>query len=334
MKKTLIASAIAAATLSSAAFAAGPTIYGNIQLAYGHQSYDEGNGATEETLNDFFDNGSTIGVKADHEIAPGITGFMKAEFEFSADADNININEERGGGINKLDEAYMGVKGGFGSVLVGSEDTVYEWTDMIDFTESSSYGDSLFDNKFQGEIAKDEEGDQLQYVSPTIGGGLTVGVSVPLTNETRYSGQIAGMYTANMFDVALAYSMGKDQSGTEYGDSIGFAAKVKLNQLAVIGQYETRSADAVAGVDIDSTERDLWALAGVYGLGKTQLALGYKMEENGASVAEEKDLVFLQALHNLSDNMYAYVEFGVGSVDEGTDSADTEKLVIGAAYNF
>lgn len=321
MKKTLIASAIAAATLSTAAFAEGPTIYGNLQLAYGHTSTDTG--SVETTANDFFDNGSTLGVKAEHEIAPGITGFAKAEFEFAADS------TETSSGIDTLDEAYIGVKGGFGSVLVGSEDTVYEWTDMIDFTEASS---------FQGEIAKDSEGDQLQYVSPTIAGGLSVGVSLPLTNDTLYSGQIAGMYSTNMFDVALAYSIGKDQpdSATAYGDSVGFAAKVKLNQLALIGQYETRSADEtlVGGVEDPTTELDLWALSAVYSLNKTQLAVGYKATSDGAAVSTDDDLVFLQALHNLSDSMYVYVEYGTGSTDVGSTSVDHDELYIGAAYNF
>jgi predicted porin len=349
MKKTLIATAIAAAALSSTAFAedmtkdlsarmdAMPTVYGNIQLAYGHQGV-EVSGSPEQTQNTFFDNGSTIGLKHEHEIAPGIKGFLKAEMEFKAD------DSATSGGLNKLDEAFIGVKGGFGSVLVGSEDTVYEWTDMIDFTETASVRTNiLFDNKFAGEIAKDEEGDQLQYVSPSIAGGLKVGISVPLTNETLYAGQLAGMFSNDMLDVALAYSMGKTldatadgiDNGTEYGDSIGLGAKVKLNNFAIIGQYETRSADAnAAGVENNATERDLAALAGIVSLGKSQFALGYKMEENGADVAEEKELIFLQALHNMSDNMYAYVEYGVGTIEEGAASTDTEALAIGAAYVF
>lgn len=326
MKKTLIASAIAAATLaSSAAFAADakmPTLYGNIQLAYGHTS-EEASGGTEQTTNDFFDNGSTLGVKHSHEIMPGVEGFLKAEFEFNAD------NKDTSGGVDTLDEAFIGVKGGFGSVLVGSEDTVYEWVDMIDFTEASS---------FAGEIAKDEEGDQLQYVSPKIAGGLKVGVSLPLTNDTRYTGQVAGMYSTDMFEVALAYSIGKEQTNTNtnYGDTIGLAGKVNVGDLSVIGQYETRGADEnkTTGVENKSSELDLYALAGIYTLGSSQFALGYKATENGADVATETDLIFVQALHNLSDNMYVYVEYGTGSEDVGSNSTDTEELYLGAAYTF
>ena len=56
-----------------------------------------------------FDNGSTLGVKAEHEIAPVSPARKRLEFEFAADS------TETPSGIDTLDEAYIGVKGGFGS---------------------------------------------------------------------------------------------------------------------------------------------------------------------------------------------------------------------------
>ena len=87
MKKTLIASAVAA-TLSTSAFAMDsasdlaakldsmPTVYGNIQLAYYYADSDPGTYG-----NALVDNGSTIGLKHEHEIAPGLTGFLKIELD-------------------------------------------------------------------------------------------------------------------------------------------------------------------------------------------------------------------------------------------------------------
>ena len=85
MKKTLIASAIAAATFSGSVFAQAemsaselaakmdsmPSVYGNIQYVLKHTNVDGGGSEVEHA-----DNGSTLGVKHDHEIAPGITGFL------------------------------------------------------------------------------------------------------------------------------------------------------------------------------------------------------------------------------------------------------------------
>ncbi len=350
MKKTLIASAIAAATVSSTAFAMDPatqlaerldsmpTFYGNVQLAYVHTS-EEPDGGDEVTTNDFIDNGSTLGIKHSHEIAPGLEGFLKVEWEFDAD-DKDNAQD----GIDDLDEAFIGVKGSFGSVLIGTEDNVYEWVDMLDMYEAVGLA---------GEINADNEGDQLQYVSPEIAGGLKVGVSLPLTNDGAYTGQIAGMYSADMFEVALAYSMGKEQSddGVDYGDTIGLAATVNLGDLAVVGQFETKDADEaiVGGAEDDNTAIDTFGLLGIYTMGANQFALGYQMVENDND--GEAGAFYLQALHNLSDNMYVYVEY-VNGTAEADDNATTlafgevdvavaadsevdfEQLAIGATYAF
>ena len=95
MKKTLIASAVAAATLSSTAFAmdpanemqsmmdAMPTLSGNIQLAYVNNEMD--NGTSKIGSNETYDNGSTIRITHDHEISAGVTGFLKMEYDVDAD---------------------------------------------------------------------------------------------------------------------------------------------------------------------------------------------------------------------------------------------------------
>ena len=50
-----------------------PSVYGNIQYVVTHANVDGGGSALEHA-----DNGSTLGVKHDHEIAPGVTGFFQA----------------------------------------------------------------------------------------------------------------------------------------------------------------------------------------------------------------------------------------------------------------
>jgi predicted porin len=123
-------SAIAAATFSGAAFAqetlsasemaakmdSMPTVYGNIQYVVKHTNFDNGPSEIEHA-----DNGSTLGVKHDHEIAPGLTGFFKAELEYDAD------DKEGNNGLDSFDEAYIGVDSdNFGKVWIGSDDSTYE----------------------------------------------------------------------------------------------------------------------------------------------------------------------------------------------------------------
>ena len=78
MKKTLIASAVAAAALTStAAFAeeaAAPGIYGNIQLAHFWNETDL-NGV-KSGYHGLEDGGSTLGFTHEHMISEGLTGFF------------------------------------------------------------------------------------------------------------------------------------------------------------------------------------------------------------------------------------------------------------------
>jgi predicted porin len=299
-----------------------PSVYGNIQLVYLHTAFTP-DGGSETTGNDFADNGSTIGFQHKHEIAPGIEGFLKAEFEFAAD------NKAASGGLNGLDEAYMGVRGNFGSVLIGTEDTVYENVDVVDMFEAVG---------ISGGLGETEEGDQLQYMSPALGDAVTIGVSLPLTNASTYMGQIVGMFSSDMVDVALGYTAGKDQPdvGTAFGDSVGISATVKVQDLSLKAQYETKTADAaIGGADDLSTEADFMAVMASYSLGASSFTLGYSMLKDGQDGAAqvEENLLYLQALHNLSDIMYAYVEFLTGGVGAGGND-DAEALALGAAYVF
>jgi len=341
MKKTLIASAVAAATLSTGAMAMDqatqlaerldsmPEFYGNIQLAHGSTTTD--NGTTETSTNEMFDNGSTIGVKHDHAISDGLTGFFKAEFHF--DADGSKYHNDGGNSANQslgeeLDEAYIGVKGDFGSIQVGADDTVYEWVDMMDS------GEAFY---IEGGISVDTdttEGDNIQYVSPQIADGLKVGLTYPVDSDTQFGGSLAAMYEMDNLSVALGYSMGREENGTEAGDTIGLAGSFALDDLTLIAQYETRGETKVGGVD-QSDDTTFWGLEGIYAMGQNQFILGYGMTTIDDAADTETSAFELQALHNLSDHMYVYLEY-VMSTTEATGSADVDvdALALGATYAF
>lgn len=313
MKKTLIASAIVA-TFAGNAFAdehasdmatkldAMPTVYGSIEFA--HVTRDNGT-ATEH---EFEDNGSTIGFMHEHMVSEGLTAFAKAEFEFSADEDN-------GQGINKLDEAYIGLKGDFGSVQVGKAETVYDWVRMLDTSEAIGLGEEV-------ELV---EKDNLQYVSPEIAEGITLGLTAPIDSDTNFGGALAAKYAMDNLEVVVAYALGRD---AEVGypaaeDTLGLAASFGIDELTLMAQYETTKDTA-----------DIWGLQGMYTMGQNVFALGYQMTSFDQSGTEDQSDIYLQALHNLSDNAYIYLEYLMRSDVAGIDGDDLDTLAIGATYTF
>lgn len=310
MKKTLIASAVAAATLSTGVMAADAqqaSIYGSVEVTY--TNVDAGGATT----NGVADNGSTLGFKHSHMISEGVEAFMKAEFEFRADETAAG---EGNGGINNTDEIYIGVKGDFGSVQYGIDDTVVEWTDVVDTSENTGLA---------GEISAVSEVENVQYVSPEIAEGLVVGATIPVESQSNFAGALAAKYSMDNIEVALAYSMGRDNSGAAATggaeDTISLGAVYSMDDITVMGQYETQKDAA-----------DYIALQGMYAMGQNQFVLGYGVLANDGGTDEST--IALQALHNVSDNMYVYAEYTTTSDANNTDGLDVDTLALGATYSF
>ena len=242
MKKTLIASAIAAATFSGSALAqttasaselaarmdSMPTVYGNIQYAIAHDNFDGGPSSLEH-----FDNGTTLGVKHDHEVAPGITGFFKLELE------GINADDKASSsGIDALDEAYIGVKGdSFGQVWVGSDDSTYERAvdEIAQFYEVATLN--------IGPDYTTGEGDLVQYMSPSFG-GLSLWGAVQVNgdgdartgDEKSYPYQLAAVYEMDALELAAAIDSNDNGDGNNE-NTYGLRASYNLDNLRLTGQF-------------------------------------------------------------------------------------------------
>ncbi|GGC83468.1 porin [Marinobacter halophilus] len=328
MKKTILASAIAAATFSGAVMAQEsnlPTVYGNIQYALTHENVDGGGSAVEHA-----DNGSTLGVKHEHAIAPGVTGFFKLELE-GIDANNKATSQ----GINKLDEAYIGVRGdNFGQIWIGSDDSMYE-TAIDEIYNFYEVGSDIGGNYDTG------EGDLIQYLSPSFG-GLTIGAAVQVNGDSTAGGksypwQLAAMYQVDALELAFAVdsndgSLGYSSTAAtspNNENTYGLRASYNLDNLRLTASFETRKDVA-----------DVFGLMGVYTLGANQFALSYQLNDDDAT-GDKNETIAIQALHNLSSNMYVYVEGYLSNSDDAAGytvdgfSGDEQSIAaIGAVYYF
>ncbi len=347
MKKTLIASAIAAATFSGGVFAddgslsaselaarvdSMPSIYGNIQYALSHTNVEGGGSELNH-----FDNGSTLGVKLEHAMAPGITGFLKLELE------GINADDKAASrGIERLDEAYIGVRGdSFGQFWIGSDDSTYETAidKIVNFYEvSTGLGGSYSTG----------EGDLIQYRSPSFD-GLTLAAALQVNgdgdaskNGKSYPYQFAAIYSVDALELAVA--MDSNDGHTAYSktsadvnneNTYGVRATYHFGDLSLTGEYQARK-------DVSNE----FGVIGVYVLKTNQFSVAYQVVEDdspGAMNGDREEVIALQALHNLSDNMYVYVEGYLYSSDDaaaydlgdGAGAGDKKSVAaIGGVYYF
>lgn len=321
MKKTLIASAIAAATLSSTAFAMDPaselaskldsmpTVYGNIQLYYKVQNVE----GVSQTYG-LADGGSTIGFKHNHEIAPGLTGFYKAEFDW-----NVAL---KAAGAFTLDEGYYGVKGDFGKVWAGTDDTAYENVDVIDYSEQVGVA---------GDIAKQTETGTINYQSPSFN-GVVVQTTLGVKSKTADDYEFSAAATYKMGDTTIIGAFSLSDNGSNAKNANGanvYAVAVThaLGDISVAGQLEYQADNQML-------------LGGIatYSMGKSSFTGGLTYSDSDAPGSSASTIKFsAQAKHNVSDHMYAFVEVAYAAQDSGAATipdVNTTDLALGAVYEI
>jgi predicted porin len=106
---TALASALCSLATSSV-MAANVDIYGKANLSV--QSSDDGDGK----FNEIKSNASRIGFKGTHKLQDGLSVVYKAEFQVDMDGDSDDNISDR--------NQYIGLKGDFGEVLLGKNDTL------------------------------------------------------------------------------------------------------------------------------------------------------------------------------------------------------------------
>lgn len=299
MKKSIIAIAV-----SSAAFAAvsvhaaeGSTVdvYGNIQYAY----------TNADAGSEFADNGSTFGFKGETTINDDLTAFFKYELEADADEKTSGVD------VN-LDQAFVGLKGGFGKVQVGTFDSIY----------NNAIQDSVdqFENLEFASNDTTAEGDTIAYFSPSFS-GLELQASVQV-NDSAKSGAattLVAKYSVDALTVALGYdSLENDQADDEntIGLNVGYQVMPALN---VSAKFET-TKDA----------EDAFGLAARYAYGAGDIYAsaqvispdsGDDYNEFGAGVT-----------YSLASNVYVYGE--VASIETSSTADSDTQTAVGVYYGF
>ncbi|WP_077752550.1 porin [Shewanella psychrophila] len=176
--KTLLASALATATLASAHAADPLTVYGKLNVTA--QSNDV-NGETETTIQS---NASRFGVKGAFELSSSLEAFYTIEYEVDT-GDDVKENF-------KARNQFVGLRGGFGSIAVGRNDTQLK----------QSQGKVDLFNDLEGDIKNLFKGENRMaqtatYVTPSFSGfkfGVTYAASGDSDQLEQDGYSVAAMY--------------------------------------------------------------------------------------------------------------------------------------------
>jgi predicted porin len=220
--KLILASIIGSATLP--AMAASVDIYGRADLSV--QSSDQGEGNFTELKS----NASRLGFKGTHSLNEDLEVVYKAEFEVDMDGD---------GDVFKARNQYIGLRGMFGEVLLGKNDTMLK----------QSQGKVDLFSDLNGDIktlwaGENRLGDSITYKSPKFQ-SFQLGLTYITEDEIEAS---------DAFSMALFYGDKKLKKSTLYA-SVAYDSEVKgkSGDGAVKGNFDILRATVstkLAGVTL------------------------------------------------------------------------------------
>jgi predicted porin len=202
--KTLLASALATATLASANAAEPLTVYGKLNVTA--QSNDV-SGESETTIQS---NASRLGVKGGFELSSSLEAFYTIEYEVDTGDDSKNNFKAR--------NQFVGLRGDFGAISVGRNDTMLKQSQgkVDQFNDLS--GD--LKNLFKGE---NRLAQTATYLSPSFS-GIKLGVTYAASGDSDQLKQ-------DGYSLAAMYGDAKLKKSPIYA-SIAYDSDVKGYQVA------------------------------------------------------------------------------------------------------
>jgi predicted porin len=354
MQKKLLTIAVAAALAAPAAMA-DVTVYGQMHYSYDYVSALEDEGATGVSRE------SRIGFKGAEDLGGGLKGVWQIEMKVGDEAPDY-------AGETQFRNTFVGLAGGFGTVLAGRHDTPYK----ISTGKLDPFADRAADyNQIMGTISvptvtlagrrevvtpvayttSDERAPQtIAYITPNMNGfsGALAYVDHYFTNiadesDTAFSGML--MYDNAGFFAAAAY---------EYGEGTNLAGVLAPN---LVGNLETTTATglqvaarlpAAPVVDLESPALESWKIGLGYTFGGFTIGGIYENIEVsadnaivnvGGRVVEQdvddldRDAWYLTGQYAFGPNV---IKAMYGQADDFGDIDDTgaDVWAIGYDYNF
>ena len=315
MNKNILAIAVATAMVAgSAAVMADATVYGKIHMSV--DSMDNGTSGGDATDSSIYvsSNSSRLGVKGDADLDGGLKVIYK--YEMSTDYSNVDSVKDAGtakakpsGGILGNRNAYLGLKGGFGTVLVGRHDTPLKTVGR----KNDLFGDTIADAR-------------------------------NLTNDNGHDARASDVLVyANKFgavDLVVAYV---PEDGTEdggaFGASLGFAqGPLKLaaatqtfngatddpSAMNITASYDMGAAtiNALYQSETDGGDGDTMGLGAKFKSGMNTFKAQYVTRSNDVASGAAKDDGTMLALgvdHKMGKNTSVYAVYASMSNDDGAD---------------
>lgn len=308
--KTTLAAALVAA-LSAPSFAADVKIYGKANVTI--QSSDDGS----ESITEVKSNASRIGLKGGHKLEDGLEIVYTAEFEVHMD--DGQSSSSKGKDTFEQRNVFVGLKGGFGTVLVGKRDTVLKKSQGKIDLFSDLNGD--IKNLWQGE---NRESNSIIYLSPSFN-GFSAGLTYVASEEDGVDDGVSAAlhYGDEKLKKSNFFASVAVDSEVDEHDVVRFSASTKLG-AATVGAIYHSEEDVTGGGEMDGI-----MVSAKYPVGKVTLKGQYQTAEYDGG--DDKSGFTLGADYKLSKQAKL---FGFYTTFDMDSEADEDYLAVGLEYKF
>ncbi|MBU1264408.1 MAG: porin [Gammaproteobacteria bacterium] len=330
MKKILAAAIVSAFAAPAFAATANVDVYGKLHVSV--SGYND-QVATAEDLQ-ISSNASRIGFKGAEDLGGGLSAIWQLEQTVSLD--------EKGGNFATRN-SFVGLKGGFGTVLLGNHDTPLKRVGR----KVDLFGDTIADSRNVTGITSDTRASNLvAYLSPSFGG---LNFEAAYSNDLGTAANTGDRVDNSLWSASATYNNGPLYLGLGYSDGDAFdavgidneyslAAGFTMGDFKVVGQY-VKNENNLA-------DYDAWVLGGAYKMGNITLKANYMEGEVDGSTLDVNQFT-VGADYSLSKRTTVYALYadgenvvfgsGVGSTDRvasGQANGDISVLSLGMIHTF
>jgi predicted porin len=329
MKKSLIALALVAAAPVAFAATSNVDVYGQVRMSVSNVDSSTANADTVLVS----DHASRIGVKGTEDLGGGMSAVYGLEWA-------VNID---GGAISARNQ-FVGLKGGFGTVLVGRHDAPYKLAGSADLfadTVADATGESATGSATNptiiGRNGFDTRASQtVAYITPDVAGFHAAVAMIP-GEETTAGGangladavSMTVVYKNGPLNGSVSYQNYNDNFGTggvEDKNATKFNIGYAMGDIKVGYTYESSDANHAAGGSKDKGQ--LGSIS--YAMGPITLAAQYGKFDDKNS-AGDVTTTTVGVVYGLSKRTSTYV--GYADIDNQT-AADGKILTVGLNHSF
>jgi predicted porin len=303
MKKTIIASAIAAVVAAPAAFAE-VSISGQINVEF----------SSNETGDNSGDNHTDVVLKGSEDLGNGLkAGFV---WHMVSDGDGSNA-----GGVSVGGDKAISLSGDFGTISTGRmEPFIENKIASVANIDASEELDLEYSPATGMNATRSDTG--IRFVSPNMN-GLSVGVEA-------YSDENGGSDDWDTTAVYVSYSAGgltvqaaseqSDESATT-GDVTAFSAMYKM------GDFSVRAVNVDMDANLTANDSEETMIGASYTMGNNEFAVGAITDAKGQSAARDGDKIY-SVKHSISKSTSVYL------VHFADDTGTADQTLVGMKHSF